>query len=30
MNLNFIQDNDKVHVQTQNQIAYKHEIILKK
>lgn len=30
MNLNFIQDNDnKIHVETQNQIAYKEEIILK-
>ena len=29
MNLNFIQDNDLVHVETQNQITYKQEIILK-
>jgi len=29
MNLNFIQDDDKVYVETQNQIAYKEEVILK-
>ncbi len=29
MNLNFIQDNDNVHVETQNHIGYKHDTILK-